>query len=146
VPTVTATGPIFGHAEGSVEGSARSAFVDLVHSLWGRALHDDGQNIFDIRGGGGALFGSGGSDTFVFDLTAFTPAHRESAMVNHFVDYNQGMRGNFNPVEGDTFVFSGSIGSGQDALLKAILDGKFDGHLATIPDAALSAHVGNWYV
>ena len=56
-----------------------------------------------------------GADTFVFDLTALTPAQPGSGVVDHILDYNQGNSGIFNPAEGDTFDFSAllSAGSGQ---------------------------------
>ena len=134
-------------ASGSVEGSSRNNVIDVVHSVSGQPLPTYEEKIIDGGGGSGALVGGLGRDTFVFDLAKFAFTHREFGVVNHVVDYQQGIIGNFNPVEGDTFVFSAvSIGSEKAAFLKTIQDGTLDGHLTPITDTAVPAHFGNWYV
>jgi hypothetical protein len=59
------------------------------------------------------LTGGPGADTFVFDLTALTPAQPVSAVFDRIVDYDQGNSGTFNLAEGDTFDFLGVALGGQ---------------------------------
>jgi hypothetical protein len=53
--------------------------------------------------------------------------HLEDGIVDHAIDFNQSNSGNFNGVEGDTFVFSAlSTGIGQTEFLKVMLDGRIE--------------------
>jgi endoglucanase len=73
-----------------------------------------------LSGGAGndTLSGGSGTDTFVFDGTAFTPAQSGSAFFDRILNYDQGT-GTFNPAEGDALDFSALLstaynhGSGQ---------------------------------
>jgi Ca2+-binding RTX toxin-like protein len=56
--------------------------------------------------GNDTLIGSSGADTFVFDLSALTPAQPGSAVFDRILDYDQGNNGTFDPAEGDTLDLS----------------------------------------
>ena len=99
----------------SIHGTAGNDVIDRTHTVVGQPFPTSEEDILNGGAGSDTLAGGPGADTFVFDLTALTPAQPGSAIVDHILDYDQGNSGTFNPAEGDTFDFSAllSAGSGQ---------------------------------
>ena len=99
----------------TINGTAGNDVIDMTHTVAGQPFPTNEEDILNGGAGSDTLAGGAGADTFVFDLTALTPAQPGSAVVDHILDYNQGNSGIFNLAEGDTFDFSAllSAGSGQ---------------------------------
>ena len=99
----------------TIHGTAGNDVIDMTHTVAGQPFPTTEDDTLNGGAGSDTLAGGAGADTFVFDLTALTPAQPGSAIVDHILDYNQGNSGIFNPAEGDTFDFSAllSAGSGQ---------------------------------
>jgi hypothetical protein len=93
---------------GNIENVIGSKYDDTLsgNDIANRLVGGEGSDTLD---------GGAGADTFVFDLTALTPAQPGSGVVDHILDYNQGNSGILNLAEGDTFDVSAllSAGSGQ---------------------------------
>ena len=134
----------------TIHGTTGNDVIDMTHTVAGQPFPTAEEDIINGGGGSDTLAGGAGADTFVFDLTALTPAQPGSGVVDHILDYNQGNSGIFNLAEGDTFDFSAllSAGSGQPvdnlvrvrenpsgtaAILQIDKDGKANGaHWTTI--------------
>ena len=99
----------------TIHGTGGNDVIDMTHTVAGQPFPTTEEDIINGGGGSDTLAGGPGADTFVFDLTALTPAQPGSSIVDHILDYDQGNSGIFNPAEGDTFDFSAllSAGSGQ---------------------------------